>query len=614
MAFAVRIFAIAVALAFAGCGDDEATTAAAASSGGPDAGPTGCAAGEADDNGTCRPAGVPASACAAGFTPEADGCAPVLPPMPCGPGELAVPGETQCHPVAPCAPGTWGDIPVDGKTQFVAAAYAGGSSDGTKTKPWTRLQDAVDAAAPGAIVAIAAGTYEAVQIAGSSVRLWGVCPEDVSIEAVSTDLGAIFVQDGADGTEIRDLAISGGAVGLVVSGSKDVHADRIWIHATHSRGVDEEDSLGPTSLSVSRSLVEAAHELGLFAAGAELVVDASVVRGTVPGTVDDLGGGVQASDATDTHRRAALHVSGSLFDGNTMFGVFVVGSDATIEATVVRGTLPRKSDLGFGRGITMETNTDSGERAIVTVRSSVLAKNLEAAIFVQDSGATIEATTVADTGARASDQETGRGVDVEDGPGGGRSTVKLESSLIRASHEAGVVVLGSDATILATIVRQTLPRATDQRAGRGINVQHDSATGQRGQATIRSSVIDDNSDTGLLVLDADATIERTLVRGTHAQPDGTYGDGIGVFAQGGSAEVSITSSRVVESARAGVGNFGSTLSLGGSLIECNTIALDGEDGIVPYTFNDLGGNACGCPGSGACKVLSSSLSPPEPLP
>ena len=64
-----------------------------------------CAPGELPlEGGGCQPAGVPPEHCAQGFTPEGDGCAAILPSMPCEPGTMAVLGDVACRDVAPCAP------------------------------------------------------------------------------------------------------------------------------------------------------------------------------------------------------------------------------------------------------------------------------------------------------------------------------------------------------------------------------------------------------------------------------------------------------------------------------------------------------------------------------
>src|SRR5262249_31135691 len=161
-------------------------------------------------------------------------------------GTMAVPGEVECHDVAPCGEGRWGAIPVDATTQYVDAAYQGGASDGSESKPWTTIQAAVDAAAPGAIVAIAAGSYaERVLVEGSPVRVWGKCPSMVEIAGPYP--GTVDVRVGASATEVHALAVSGETYGILVSGATDVVVDSVWIHDTPQRGVNVQDTLGPAS-------------------------------------------------------------------------------------------------------------------------------------------------------------------------------------------------------------------------------------------------------------------------------------------------------------------------------------------------------------------------------
>ncbi|HZO13070.1 MAG TPA: hypothetical protein VFB62_07420, partial [Polyangiaceae bacterium] len=146
------------------------------------------------DDSSCIPAGVPADGCAAGFVHDGDrGCEAILPDAPCGAGSMAVPGETTCHEVVSCGTGTWGDIPVEPDTEYVDASYAGMDSDGSALKPWTSVQAAVDAAAPGAIVAIAEGSYSDVRISDAPVRLFGVCPGLVEIVGTGAGIAALIV-------------------------------------------------------------------------------------------------------------------------------------------------------------------------------------------------------------------------------------------------------------------------------------------------------------------------------------------------------------------------------------------------------------------------------------
>ena len=69
---------------------------------------------------------------------------------------------------------------------------------------------------------MAAGTYdEDVLIQGKSVQLWGRCPAMVEIRGSGVELASLFVRNGADGTAVRNLAVSGVEVVVLVSGDGD---------------------------------------------------------------------------------------------------------------------------------------------------------------------------------------------------------------------------------------------------------------------------------------------------------------------------------------------------------------------------------------------------------
>jgi len=108
----------------------------------------------------------------------------------------------------------------------------------------------------------------------------------------------------------------------------------------------------------------------------------------------------------------------------------------------------------------------------------------------------------------------------------------------------------------------------------------------------------------------------SVVRGTLARAsDGFFGDGVAAMSYFAPAATKLTAVLVDDSARAGVANFGTHVSLADSHIRCASVALNGEPLVDnDFAFDDAGGNLCGCPwADGACKVLSSGLTPPDPL-
>lgn len=621
---------------------------------------------------------------------------------------MATPGDTECHAVMDCAPGRWGNIPVDATSEYVDASYADGDSDGSEAKPWTTITEAVTAAEPGALIAIAEGSYgEDVVVEGKSVRLWGVCPAKVELVGIDPGFAALLIHDVASGMEVRGIAVRAGGLGMLIVSSVDVVVDKVWVHDTASRGINIQDDLGVTSVSVTDTLIERSREFGLFVSGSAVTVERSVLRDTLPRSSDNaFGRGINVRpcrvlDGCDRPIVAEVTVRGSLVDQNHDIGVFVMGSVATVEGTVVRGTLPQASDLRAGRGINVQAcriqnDCDPAVRSSVTLRGSLVDRNHEAGLFVSGSDATVEATVVRGTLPHAFDQTGGRGISIEecDNDGGciprERSSVVVRHSLVEDNHEIGLDIGGSDATVEGTVVRGTLPRAVDQAAGRGINIHATCLppvvcnASERANATVRGSLIEENRELGLSVSGSDALVEGTIVRDTLPRAvdqtggrginvqlvctdtgcdpttpssitlrgsvvvgnreigvyigssnaiventvvqgtlpealDGQFGDGVALFSQAAAvtATVTVTGTRIENSARAGLSNFGGEAVIGSNHFDCNAFDLNGETKYLgkslPFSFENLGGNTCGCGSEQShCKIVSSALEAPPP--
>src|SRR5262249_45120252 len=150
------------------------------------------------------------------------------------------------------------------------------------------IQQGVNAAAPGATIAAAAGTYaEDVFIDNKPVKLWGRCPSLVSVVGDSAKKGAVTIYfPGANKSEVHHLAVTGQSGGILVLGANDVVVSGVWIHDTGEEGIRLDDSSGPASLSVTGSLVEGAHNYGMGFLGTDATIEESVVRDTKAGTSD----------------------------------------------------------------------------------------------------------------------------------------------------------------------------------------------------------------------------------------------------------------------------------------------------------------------------------------
>ncbi|MGK3959011.1 hypothetical protein WMF38_38895 [Sorangium sp. So ce118] len=636
--------------------------------GGGGAAAPGCAPGELATAAGCEPAGISPDACGAGFEPGNRACAPVLPEAACPAGTMAVPGETACREVAPCGDAAWGDIPVDAETQFVDGAYAGSDSDGTEARPWTTIGEGLGAAAPGAVVAVAAGTYPEDVRVDRPVRLWGRCPALVDIAGAGAEtVAAVFVGEGADAAEIRGVSIRSAGQGIAVTGARGVVVDEVWVASAGAQGVKAYNEQGPAQLTVRGSLIEGARSVGVHSAGAELVVESSVVRGTSASGGPGAGANPGAGGAP-----ASLTLRASVVEQGRGAGVHVIAAEAIIEESVIRDSVAVNAD-GAGMGVLAMPNTQ-GQPGHVTLRRSVIERNQEAGIWIQGCSAAVEDTVVRDTRSYPDDLATGWGIyiaadlaeslrseatlervvveqnryvgvailgsdvsldgllvrdtlprDEDQKHGIGlavassgqlRGNVTARGSLLERSRSHGVFIEGADVTLEGVAVRDTLPRASDERFGRGIEVHALGAPDRRSTLVIRSSLVEESVESGLAIFGSTATLEDTIIRDTRSSSAELLGNGITIVKDMDDAEATLTGVRIEASEGAAVASFGAAVALERSTMECNFIDLNVETELgVQGEIADRGQNRCGCEGASIpCRAKSERLAPPEPLP
>ncbi len=512
----------------------------------PDAG--GCAVGDqSQPDGSCVAPGVPPSQCAAGFVADGQGgCAATMPASDCPAGSMAMPGETSCHAVgaieppscpkgqlaatgeaschapADCGVAPWGSAPVDATTQYVDGAFAG-TSDGSAARPWKRVGDAITAAAPGAIVAIAAGSYaENVALSTKPVRLWGRCPS--MVELVGSGAAAVQISGAASAkSELHQLALRGDAVGVAIAPDTDATLlDAVWVHDTGGYGI-----YAQSALTLQRSLVEGTTDVGVYVASAKATVHASLVRDTLRGTDPWLSGeGVAALDGS------TLAADGLVVERARGAAIWGTTSTVTIESSVLRDMLPWDDETG---GYGVEYVDAAGPAATLTVRGTNIARARSAGILAAGQlTALIEDTLVHDTALSLTDGKRGVGLATQPiGANAGASpTVTVRASLFERNRTSAIEALGTDLTIDGCAVRDTAADGS-QQYGTGVIALADVSAKLAGKLTLTRSVIERNRMIGLSVQGLDATIDGSVVRGTlEREADGHFGIGIQFTAQG----------------------------------------------------------------------------------
>lgn len=573
----------------------------------------GCPAGTKPDGGACLDPGVPEGACGDGFSWQDGGCESILPALPCPPGEVALPGDTACHPLVDCGAAPWGNIPLEADTIYVDASFVG-TSDGTETAPYTSLEFGINSADANGLVAVAAGTYTEDIDVQKPVRVWGRCPQMVKVVGVvDQELSTIIVGTGAEGSAFHNLSIEGPDVGLAFSGSVGVLFENLWVHDTGHFGIIITQDLGETAYTIRGSLIEDVVEAGVRVYGADGEIEDTVVRDVVPLEDGTNGEGISVTeDAVDTPE---LTVRRSVVARTFDAGILLSGGQLLVEDSVVRDVEPSQIEGIRGRGIAMQYSLGHEVPAIGEVRRTVVSDTHEYGVFAWSSEALVEHVSVRRTTAPSIDRLVANGIAAIHAPDAPSGTVlTLRQSLFEHNEQTGVHVSGSDATIEQVLVRESLT-LFGERFGRGIQVQKRAETGNPANATIRWTAIHDCYEAGVLIFDSTASIDDSLIAGTLTASDGQLGDGVDAFSLDLPTEVVVRGTQIEDSARVGVALFAAALSLQDSKLDCNAIDINGEELLgVGFDFENLGGNHCGCGDDAPCKLLSTSVGPPDVAP
>ena len=631
-----------------------------------------CPAGEllADDGVTCLPPGISAGECGVGFEHDGDvGCEPTLPAPVCLGTEMAIPGDAACRAITACP---ISDAPTDGTTEYVNASF-GGNSDGSAQAPWTTVQQAVSAASSGAVVAIAPGTYSGTIIIDKPLRLWGACPESVSLT------GGVVIQSSADATELHALAVSGSQAGVGIDGAEGVLLERVRVHDTGWIGIDVRDTQSPASVVVEDSVVDGATSVGIYSSGSAVTLRRSEVRNVQP-QGGDFGYGLSGEHDTFTGRRASFTVDRSYLHDLSSAGITGWGIDVTIDDSVIANVAPRLSDQLFGYAVGVDRQEGSGERSTLTMRGSLAEHAYYCGVCAWDSEMTLERVVVRNMSSTVGDGDEGTSIRAsdldEDEPL--KPIVSLDRILVENGQHMGVGLFGAEATIERIVVRDIAGTQKDGEFGHLISAQSTFGTEEPSHLVLRGARLQRGLEAGLTALGATIEAEGILVEDVGTRPDGLFGvpfvigmDIVRDLPAGGTVdqvvldgghtggfvvlgadidvhdlvvrnilpdlysdqfgdgiiassfifaptlfETNVALDRVsVEGApRAGIASFSSNMSVATSDLDCNAIALDAEpvlDGEA--ILMDGGGNRCGCgQDDQECKVLQTGIEPPTP--
>jgi len=273
------------------------------------------------------------------------------------------------------------------------------------------------------------------------------------------------------------------------------------------RGIHlQDDEIGaPASITVTGSLLEENAEVGLYLSGSDAVVSASLVRDTVPGTFRPDASGIAAEESGHSGMRATLSVDTSIIERTIGLGFTLSGSSTTIHRSIVRDTQSEATHI-FGRGINIQQDSETGGAGELMLSESLVERNVSGGLFVLGSNATVERIVIRDT-RPTPEGAGGRGVNLQyhvDTGAPAHATIK--NSLITQNREYGVLLIGSDATIEATHIDANTAN-TAGALGDGLGALEGLIPGPSATATIRTVTILHSDRAALASIGGTITVE-----------------------------------------------------------------------------------------------------------
>ncbi|MCC7541245.1 MAG: right-handed parallel beta-helix repeat-containing protein [Deltaproteobacteria bacterium] len=458
-------------------------------------------------------------------------------PATCSAGEAHFPGEPGCTVVGEaCGTGTWAAaIPSDRPAVFVDDDAAPGG-DGTRERPFRTIEEGVNASVAAGVIAIARGTYlESVRIP-SGRTLWGACAAQTTIASGSASSTAGVITSLTDG-ELRDVTVGASArIGvlarsgarLVVRGVIVEGVDEFGVYVTGGAELDARDvvirdvttratgRLGRglnvaegARATVSRALVEGAHDVGIMVAGeSSLVLTDSAIVGVAPapgGSPTAWGIGVQEGSTLALERVLVGEARGS--------GIRVSASHATLTDLRVREVRVRDAPGLVGRGLDLDRATTTATRVVVEHADTT-------GIVVLGGSARLDDVVVRDVVHREGFGRFGSGIEAGDG-------ASVTGARWRLARVGGTAVLADTAASLSAEdieISESLARA-DGNGGTGIAVA--------GGATLSSTraVVETARDVGALASQPGSrlTLEDFLIEATAVRASADGGEGIWVL-------------------------------------------------------------------------------------
>jgi hypothetical protein len=419
----------------------------------------------------CQPIGPRRPTCPAN---PAEHCGHGLPKS-CPAGTIPIVGSSECQPVGDCGgEGPWGAVRTNSGAIYVWGGYSGDASDGTKTRPFKTIKEALAMAHVGAHIIVGDGVYRETVTIDKPLTLEGRCATKVRIEGKGP---------------LPNTRASYSAVGVRAS---DVVVRGLTVTSTHT-GVRIAER--HRKVRVERCVVRDCGDIGVVVArsGQVTVADSQLVgNGTANAMAFDgeLGFLRSVSDAPKFVTEPWTHAVG-----------VGVSSENGAGSLRVEGSIVRAAEMGvYARGATARV-VDS----IILNTSSSRAGTFGVGVF---------ASCVYDDTSKQCQLSSNAPL------------LRVERSLVEGATGYGVYAVGVETQLAGSIVRRVRAVIEPQWVTAAIGVVVPDGAMSR-VALVERSIVAEVEGDGLHAMGAHLQLRRTLVRDARPLDGRMFGLGTG---------------------------------------------------------------------------------------
>ncbi len=357
------------------------------------------------------------------------------------------------------------------------------------------------------------------------------------------------------------------------------------------------DDKVPSNATIKGSLIEATLGAGIFLIGSTADIQSTVVFDTEQLPDGRLGHGVSAMLSPTGTLRSDLTLRRSLIEKSQGAGVYVQASTAKLAGVVVNNSaLDETAPHGIG---VMFDHPLTAQLTIGDIEGSLIDSAREAGVLVRSAEVQIKTTAIKNTDVNSAG-ELGIGIDTQTLSATAVAEVTVGSSIIEGAHRAAISSAGAQLTVDSCAISNTDADATGLGVGIASSFKEIASV-----LIVRGTTIDGSVGAGMLLYDTFATLEGNVIAATAVASPNLFGDALSVVGSEADTVAILRGNVLSASERAAIIASDATVRYEALELACQ---LHDLVGLGQFSFVDTGGARCGCPDAlGACDTVNDVL-------